>query len=118
MIVVIYTKVLPDYTPKWSVWVAGYFAYGLGLGLGIGGSYWQRFGIVMLSVAVGLLFSLTADILVLDKMIQNHAEACCVALLICALISIGLTLFVSDLIVTIASSMCGAFLVLRVSVHF
>jgi hypothetical protein len=90
----------------------------LGLGLGIGSSYWQRFGIGMLSSAIGLLFSLTAEILVLDKMIQNHAAACCVALLICALISIGLTLFFSDLVVTIASSMCGAFLVLRVRIHF
>lgn len=69
MIVMVYTKVLPEYTPKWSVWVAVYFAYGLGFGLGIGGSYWPRFGVGMLSTAVGLFFGLTTEILILDKFI-------------------------------------------------
>ena len=69
MIVMVYTKVLPDYTPKWSVWIAVYFAYGLGLGLGIAGSYWSRFGVGMLSTLVGLFFGLTTEILILDKVI-------------------------------------------------
>jgi hypothetical protein len=40
LLICIYYRLLPHFTPEWTVWLLSYFAIGMGSGIGVGAVRW------------------------------------------------------------------------------
>ncbi len=63
--VLLYVCLLPYKSPEWTVWLASYFAFGMGAGLGVGAIRWPKFGVLSLGATIGYIIGMLFDLVII-----------------------------------------------------
>jgi hypothetical protein len=68
--------------PEWTVWLAGYFSYGMGAGFGAGALRWPQYGVVIVGATIGFVFGQIIDLAIVNPFAGPDSIAHIIVMLI------------------------------------
>ena len=108
-----FTFVLPEFMPGWTVWIIGGVNYGIAGGLGIGAMRWPKFGVVLCALILGFgLGDIIFYIIALTGMTNPELPRLLTVSSVMLATVVGF-IFMYDHAVIISCACCGAFAFVR-----
>ena len=114
LMAILYFDVLPTDFPMWTVWYMWLFCLTITSGIGLVASYYARAGVLIVGAALGMLLGVGLfNSLIYTISTSNPTLGIYLTVLFCAIIVAILCLVFFDYTCILASSIIGAYMVMR-----
>jgi hypothetical protein len=115
LMIFLFTEVLPDNSPFWTVWLSLFVTLGIASGFGVAAQHWPRIGVLLIGACVGgLLGALSYSLFFYIFSSSNPLLGLYLTISFCSIVVAVLSMIFFDSSVIICTGIFGSYLFVRV----
>lgn len=95
------------------MWLASYFAYGMGAGFGIGSLKWPKVGVLSIGATTGFVFGQILDLALVNPFAEQDSIAHLICLVSVIVLSCILSVIYLEHSVIVCCCLCGSYIFFR-----